>query len=114
MIGRILLGIGAVLALGAMGGGRSVKLVQGKRYRVTSKLRGQMNLQLVADGLAEAGATDVTFGGGPHESASSTVLYTIEATRDRVLELGKSSFVFEDAKTHEKVTLTVDAVKETT
>lgn len=101
----LLVGLG-LLALLGFAVGKTVEIVAGKRYRVTSKLRGERNLALVESGLAEFGATDLAVG-------EDVVSYTVTAKRTKSLRLGVDKFTFEDPKEPgEVVHLVVDAVEE--
>jgi hypothetical protein len=97
------LGLAAVLFVGI---GKTVQIVAGKRYRVTSRLRGETNLSLIERGLAEFGATDVAVG-------DDVVIYTVNAKRTKSLRLGVDAFTFEDPQAPGVVVrLVVDEVED--
>jgi hypothetical protein len=87
-----------VLLVGAVGAAlvhftspRTFHVEAGKRYRVTSKLRGQRSLALIESGLAELGATDLVL-------EEDVVRFTKRAGRTEDVRLGVDAFVFEDPK----------------
>lgn len=77
-------------------------IVVGKRYRVTSLLRGA-DTAIVDAGLKGFGAEDILF-------TTDRVIYTITATRTKTIKLGVDKFTFND--TSMTVYLIVDAVQD--